>query len=963
MSADHQVVDTVAVDIAGGLINLNNSGDFFLTNNNAVINNGNLAIGGGTLSISGDSVFTQNVDLALATAGAHIFVGDDSVVGKGTLNGTGTLTVGANTTLSLEEGGLLDVATDAFGVVESNNNTFNVDSTLIINSGATFNLAGANSLLGTGVFDVRRDTILDGETIGATFNQTSGTATLSGANTTVDGTLTASGTGVISSDFSGTTLGGAGVLDIQNSGTFAGDDITIATINVSGDLELRDDMQVTSSRVDIAAGGTISNFTGGDGGPTFNLGTGTLSNAGTLDVDAFGQIRLGTGTHINQASGLIDGGTNRTVSIFSGTVTNLGTLALGDGILNIASDGILNQDVDITFVSGANINLGNNVEAGTLGGAGTVTLDTGATITFDGGAVLDVDTVSSGLITAATDTITVNSTLTLEAAGDITLSDNVLAGTGVYFSNDSLDFSNGTIATGATYIQNTGTFQTGASGMVNNGLIEFAAGFGGATIGSAPGISGTGTVDNLGTLTLGDSIINQTKFVNQGQLIANGTGSSIGAPTATNLAGGTITVDGVNDELTFSLSGGTLNNSGVINVANSGFFQVANGVLDNNADINVGIGSTFQTSAAGVGLQNDGNFITDSLLTFNFDGGVSTNAGTLVLNNTSTFDFRVSGGKLENSGRIDINNGGEGLNVNATGGDGTLHNLAAGTITVDSSGTISTGAGAVFQDDGTTIFGGSPGSLTINGDYARGGSSFLEMELGGLAAGVHDGFDQLTVNGTMSAGGTMQVTEFGDFEVSVGDSFAVVQADAIEDSFHVIDGLDVGGGVVLDAVQDVDSITLVGKAVTHQGDGGADLMHGGGGDDVFTVSDTGFGRLDGGGGTDLVTFDGAGQSFDLTQLRGDQLSSIEHIDFGGFGDNVLTLDADIAFAAAGETNSLTGAAHSLLIDGDSGDTLNALGEWSNTGTVTIGGEGYTVYQSTNNDAQIFVDDDIAVTAA
>ena len=141
-------------------------------------------------------------------------------------------------------------------------------------------------------------------------------------------------------------------------------------------------------------------------------------------------------------------------------------------------------------------------------------------------------------------------------------------------------------------------------------------------------------------------------------------------------------------------------------------------------------------------------------------------------------------------------------------------------------------------------------------------------------------------------------------------------------------------------------------------------MHGGDGDDVFTVDDTGFGRLDGGGGTDLVTFDGAGQSFDLTQLRGDQLSGIEHIDFGGSGDNVLTLDANIVFAATGATNSLTGAERSLLIDGDAGDTLNAQGDWNNMGTVTIGGEGYSVYQSTDGDgAQLFVHEDLVVSAA
>jgi hypothetical protein len=110
------------------------------------------------------------------------------------------------------------------------------------------------------------------------------------------------------------------------------------------------------------------------------------------------------------------------------------------------------------------------------------------------------------------------------------------------------------------------------------------------------------------------------------------------------------------------------------------------------------------------------------------------------------------------------------------------------------------------------------------------------------------------------------------------------------------------------------------------GNGGVDLVHTDDGDDVFVAPDTGFGRFDGGSGTDLVTFEGAGQNFDLTSLRGDQLSGVERIDFSGFGDNILTLDTDITFAATGNENALTGEAHSLVIDGDAGDTLNAIGD-------------------------------------
>ena len=300
-------------------------------------------------------------------------------------------------------------------------------------------------------------------------------------------------------------------------------------------------------------------------------------------------------------------------------------------------------------------------------------------------------------------------------------------------------------------------------------------------------------------------------------------------------------------------------------------------------------------------------------------------------------------------------------------------------------GTIALASTGIFSDSGTTNFGLSPGSLTIGGDMIRGDTAFMLFELGGLTAGV-GGFDQLTVTGELTAGGTLDVVEFGGFDVSVGDSFAIVETGTLTGSFREISGLDVGGGVLLDALQSATGVTLTGRAVTHQGTagdetltgtagadvivageggdfvvsgGGADLMHGGAGDDVFVTADAGFGRLDGGSGTDSVRV--ASGNLNLTTLRGDQLSGVEHFDLSGSGDNTLTLDADIALAATGGINPLTGAVDSLLIDGDTGDAVTAQGAWTNTGTVTIGANGYSVFESAENGAQIFVDGDVAVT--
>ncbi|MDA0661533.1 MAG: hypothetical protein O3B08_01680 [Proteobacteria bacterium] len=225
--------------------------------------------------------------------------------------------------------------------------------------------------------------------------------------------------------------------------------------------------------------------------------------------------------------------------------------------------------------------------------------------------------------------------------------------------------------------------------------------------------------------------------------------------------------------------------------------------------------------------------------------------------------------------------------------------------------------------------------------------------------------------------------------MKAGDRFEIIEAGRIEGSFMAVDGLSVGGGVLMDIEQTDTTLSLVAHAATHiAGDGGAtltggegddafiggsgddrivlgggrDLVHGGEGDDVFVAQDTGFGRIDGGRGIDLVVFEGAGQVFGLTGLRGDQFSNIEAIDITGSGDNRLLIDSNIVFAAMNGTNTVTGTGHTLVIDGDARDTLAFADSWDEVDSAMIGDESDTVYQSAANTAQVFVNENIAVAA-
>lgn len=140
--------------------------------------------------------------------------------------------------------------------------------------------------------------------------------------------------------------------------------------------------------------------------------------------------------------------------------------------------------------------------------------------------------------------------------------------------------------------------------------------------------------------------------------------------------------------------------------------------------------------------------------------------------------------------------------------------------------------------------------------------------------------------------------------------------------------------------------------------GPGDTLLGGDGDDLFRVADLTFAEIDGGAGTDTLQFTGANASFDLTGPNAGQVGGIERIDLTAVDGATLTLSGDIVLALTDRVNALTGEENSLVIAGDQGDQVIAGDGWTETGSTSIEGESYTVYQHDDSGAEVAVGDQV-----
>ena len=580
------------------------------TTTNAVTNGGSIGSGvtaiitnpvtstTGNITNSGSLQFWQTGSLSAASAisgsGQLVQAGTGTTTLSGANTFTGPVSIDAGTLrLLLGSGGVPsltgDTTINSGGTLLLGQGDTIGDSRAVTVNGGTFNLGGfADSM---GVVTLISGTITNGTLAGSAYNLQSGTVSAVMANR--------GGVGItLTKDTTNTVI-------LTGANTYTG-----GTVINAGTLQI------------------------GNGGTTGTLGSGALTNNGTLAVNRSDTFWLsnsisGTGQLVQNGGYTLLAATNMATG---GTVINAGTLQLG-----IVSTNLLADNAPLT-VNGGTFALGGGSEtvgAVTLAG-GTITNGTLTGSSYD---------VRSGTVLAV---LAGSAALTKSTAGTTTLS-----GANTY--------------TGGTTV-NAGTLALGAANrLADSGAVTVNAG----------SFDLGGFSDTVGAVTLaGGSIANGTLTGSSYDMQSGSVSAALAGNAAlTKNAAGTVTLTGGN-----SYAGGTLINEGTLQLGNGGTTGTVSGAITNNATLAINrvsaSGVTVGNNISGTGavILNTGRSTQTAMTGSNtFSGGLTVNDTTLLLTadrqlGASNGAITLNGGQLNNNGTVMTIGAGRTINLTTNGG-------------------------------------------------------------------------------------------------------------------------------------------------------------------------------------------------------------------------------------------------------------------------------------------------------
>ncbi len=752
-----------------------------------------LGNGGATGSIAGN--VTDNGTVAFNRSDATTFAGVISGTGRVTQAGTGaTILTAANiytggTTITA---GTLQIG--AGGTTGSIVGNVADNGVLAFNRSDAVTFAGAISgtgqltQLGTGSTTLTADSTYNGAaTISA------GTLALGNGGTT--GTVGAGGIGI---------AGGA-LLTIDRSNT-----LTLANaINGAGNLSQVGTGTTILSGTNGYTGTTLISAGGlqiGNGGATGTLGTGAVTNLGTLTFSR--SDALSVANAISGVGTLVQSGTGTTtltgLATASSTLVNAGTLSVANALaspVTVNSGGTL---AGIGSVVGpVTVNGGGTLSAGDAGVGHlttlSLTLNTGSVLAFDlgatnvvGGPLNDLITVNGALALNGTTLNVTDTGAFASTPGSYRLIDYSGALTG--------SASNVTLGTLPGLPPNTAVVQTAVATQVNlivsNGLpVNFWDGTPTTSNGVIDGGNGTwnnstpnwtnanGTVNQsyipglaifagaAGTATLAENVTaNVLQFTTNGYVVSPTTSEAITLQSQTGATGttpGLIRTDaGVTATIAATIAGSVgleKGDAGTLILAGTNTY--IGGTTITAGTLQIGNGGT--TGGILGDIANAGTLVFNRSNTQTFAGAISgagavtqSGAGTTILTAANTY----TGSTTISAGVLQIGNGG----TTGSFGSGAVAN--GGTLAFDRSDAFTvvnsiTGSGALLQvGTGTTTLTGAVAAATTTvsaGTLSVASTLTSAVTVTGTLAGVG------TVAGpvTVSSGGTLSP---GNVGVSAG---------------------------------------------------------------------------------------------------------------------------------------------------------------------------------------------------
>ncbi|MBB6092422.1 fibronectin-binding autotransporter adhesin [Povalibacter uvarum] len=898
-----------------GSVRQNGAGATTLTANNTytggtIVNAGTLRVGnGGTTGSAGTGTITNNAALSLNRSNAVTLA--NVIAGTGVVSHDGAGVTTASGTNSFT------------GALELNAGVFAVSN--LQNGGITSNIGASSNAAGNLNFD------------GGTLRYT-GAARSTDRNFIIeDGGAILEGSGTAALTWNGTAsydlADQARALTL--TGTFSGNIFAGALVdNGTGALSLT---KSGAGRWILAGNNAYSGTT------TISAGTLQIGNGGTSGT-------LGTGAVTN----------NGTLSFMRSDALAVTSNINGTGTINQAGSGTTQLDGTVS----ANAT---TITAGTLRASGTLTtptiaLSNGTTLDVLGTAGAAAGATSTISATTGVNTVRIASGATLRATGDLNSGDDVLDVAG------TLNTGAGTLTLGAG--NDTFTLREGATivGTVNGGTGTNTFNtdiLTSATLGSATGFqtllkTGAGALNVTGATT-GFTSVNTsvgTLNVNAGASITGVVTSTVGSGATLNVAG---TYSGTTGNDTFAVAG-TVSGAGTIDLGSgidtltlsdgagitgriSGGAHTSTGdlvTLNNAAALSLDAASI--TAFERLIKQNTGNATLTGAHTFT--SGATLNAGTLSVGGSLTAPtltmandttVRVSGSTQASPTTGIAITGSAGTNSVVIEAGGTLRatgGLGAGSDLLDVAGTLNLGAAVFDLGDGDdtltvrdsanilgTVTGGT-GVNTFNTDITT------TADLGavtGFQTLLKTGGGVLNINGLATSAFTAVDVQTGTLNVAAtGNITGVVNASIGNGATLNVSGAYSGSG-------GADSWSIGG---TVSGSGTIGLAAG---DDVLTLNDGAVlsSSIDGGsqGTVDRVVLN---NSAALT-LSGSRLTGFEALDKINAGTATLAgVHAYGTTRVDAGTLSVAGSLDSSNIALSDGATLEVLG------TVRAGGSATSI---------------------